>query len=421
VVASTTDVAIVGAGAAGLATAIFTKRANPDLHVTLFDGARTPGAKILVSGGSRCNVTNTSVTERDFNTTRPPVVRRILRALPVAQTVAFFSEIGVPLHEEPNGKLFPDSNSSRTVLDALLREAARVGVQFAFGQRVVGVRPQCGEGFAITTTAGDSTSRALVLATGGLSLPKTGSDGWGYEVARSLGHTIVPTTPALVPLLLDADAPGAIHARLSGVSLDARLVIAVAGDVTRVRGSLLWTHFGISGPVALDASRHWLRARLEGRPVTMTACLCPEEQFESLDARWIDLARDRPRLTLVSALGGLVPASVASAILAALAIAPDQTMAELTRDTRRTLTRALLAWPLALIDSRGYNYAEVTAGGIDLTEIDPATMASRVCDGLYLVGEILDVDGRIGGFNFQWAWSTAATAAARLRIINRQA
>jgi len=256
-----------------------------------------------------------------------------------------------------------------------------------------------------------------------LSLPKTGSDGWGYEAARSLGHTIVPPTPALVPLVLDAAASGGIHTRLSGVSQDVRLDIAIDGDVTRVHGALLWTHFGISGPAALDASRHWLRARLEGRPVTMTACLCPDERFESLDSRWIDLARDRPRLTLVSALGGLVPASVAAAILDVLAITPDQTMASLTRETRRTLTHALLAWPLPIIDSRGYNYAEVTAGGVPLTEIDPATMASRVCDGLYLVGEILDVDGRIGGFNFQWAWSTAATAAAseRLRKINLQA
>jgi len=433
-VASTTDVAIVGAGAAGLATAIFTRRANPDVRVTLFDGAHKPGAKILVSGGSRCNVTNTVVTERDFNTSRPAVVRRILRALPVPQTIAFFREIGVALHEEPNGKLFPDTNSSRTVLDALLREATRVGVQFAFGQRVVGVRPgsdqgqtgvrpQRSEGFTITTATGEWTSRMLVLATGGLSLPKTGSDGWGYDVARSLGHTLVPTTPALAPLVLDTAGSGAIHARLSGVSQNVRLDIAIDGDVTRVSGSLLWTHFGISGPAALDASRHWLRARLEGRPVTMTACLCPNECFESLDSRWIDLARDRPRLTLGSALGGLVPASVAAATLDALAIAPDQTMASLTRETRRTLTHALLAWPLPIIDSRGYNYAEVTAGGVPLTEIDPATMASRVCDGLYLVGEILDVDGRIGGFNFQWAWSTAATAAAseRLRKINLQA
>jgi predicted Rossmann fold flavoprotein len=164
--------------------------------------------------------------------------------------------------------------------------------------------------------------------------------------------------------------------------------------------------------VALDASRHWLRARLEERPVTMTASLCPDERFESLEARWIDLARDRPRMTLVSALAGFLPASVAAAILDALSIAPDQTMAELTRETRRTLTHALLAWPLPVTDSRGYSYAEVTAGGVTLTEIDPATMASRVCEGLYLVGEILDVDGRIGGFNFQWAWATAAAAGA---------
>jgi len=410
------DVAIVGAGAAGLATGIFTRRQNPEVRVAILDGARHPGAKILVSGGSRCNVTNTSVTEADFNGGRPAIVRRILKALPVAETVGFFREIGVPLHEEPGGKLFPNSNRSQDVLHALLGEAGRLGVELRSGCRVQDVARDR-SGFRIVTSQGELTASTVVLATGGLSLPKTGSDGWGYGVATRLGHTLVPTTPALAPLVLDAGL-SATHRDLTGVAQPARLDIRVDGRIAhRIYGSLLWTHFGISGPAALDASRHWLRARLEHRQVDVTASLCPEEGFESLEARWTTLARDRPRLALRTAVAEMIPASVATAVLRELNVPDDRTLAALTRAERRGLLHALLTRPVPVQDSRGYNYAEVTAGGVPLTEVDPSSMASRVCAGLFLVGEILDVDGRIGGFNFQWAWSTAKVAAGALARI----
>jgi predicted Rossmann fold flavoprotein len=257
------DVAIVGAGAAGLATAIFLLRRRPDLTVALLDGARRPGAKILVSGGSRCNITNTQVTESDFNGGRPAVTRSVLRALPVAETVAFFETLGLHLHEEPNGKLFPDSNRSRDVLDALLQELQRLGHQVRTDHRVVDVAPN-GEGFLVTTSQGILRARAVVLATGGLSLPKTGSDGAGYTFAGRFGHTLVPTTPALAPLLVErSETDGAA---LKGVSHLAQLELRCDGVVARrITGSILWTHFGLSGPAVLDMSRHWLRARLEGR------------------------------------------------------------------------------------------------------------------------------------------------------------
>jgi len=408
------DVAIVGAGAAGLATGIFARRANRRLRVAVLDGAARPGAKILVSGGSRCNVTNTVVTGADFNGGRPAVVRRILRAFPVDETVAFFREIGVPLKEEPGGKLFPVSNQSRDVLAALLSELARVGAELRAGHRVSGVR-RAGDRFEVTTSRGTLTAAAVVLAAGGQSLPKTGSDGWGYDAARALGHTIVPTTPALVPLVLAPNRPGGIHAEISGVSLPARIDVRVDGAIAaRIVGAMLWTHFGISGPAALDASRHWLRARLEGRDTRLTASFRPDETFESLEHAWIDLATGRPRLTVQTALSRELPGSMASAMLEHLSIAAGTVLAELAREDRRRLVRALVEWPLPVTDSRGYRYAEVTAGGVPLSEINPASMASRVCPGLYLVGEILDADGRMGGFNFQWAWATARVAASAL-------
>ncbi len=286
----TWDVIVVGAGAAGLATAIFTRRRRPESSVLLLDGAKKPGAKILVSGGGRCNVTNTVVTERDYWGGPPAIVRRVLRALTVADTVSFFADAGVELHEEHDGKLFPDSNSARQVLDALLAQAAASGVELRSSHRVLDVE-RTADGFRVATNTGDLSARRVVLATGGLSLPKTGSDGAGYALARALGHTVVATTPALAPLVLSAngkDAP-ATHGTWSGVSQQAILTLWVDGSVaTRQRGSMLWTHFGVSGPAALDLSRHWLRARLDDRAAEATANLTPDLGFESLEDFWLE-------------------------------------------------------------------------------------------------------------------------------------
>jgi hypothetical protein len=400
---------VVGGGAAGLATAIFTRRLHPHTSVVLLDGARRLGAKILVSGGARCNVTNTTVTDADFWGGRRAVIRRVLRAFPVADTVAFFREIGVPLHEEPGGKLFPDSNRARDVLNALVNDATRAGVTIVTGARVAAIA-RTDTGFRIATSAGDIAAARVVLATGGRSLPKSGSDGAGFEMAQRLGHTIVPTTPALVPLLLE-DEPNAMHRQLSGVAHEAELTLWVDDAVKiRLAGSLLWTHFGISGPLALNMSRHWVRN--PGSRLTMS--FCPGQMFEDVERWWTARTAERPQASVAKQLATLVPASVADALLSRVNVDGATTLAHLSRDDRRRVSHALVKWPLSVKGDRGYNYAEVTAGGVSLDEIDPATMRSRVCDGLFLVGEILDVDGRIGGFNFQWAWSSARVAASAL-------
>jgi predicted Rossmann fold flavoprotein len=405
-------VAVVGAGAAGLATAIFARRFNRSLSVVLLDGARRPGAKILVSGGARCNVTNAVVTDQDFWGGPRSIVRNVLRAFPVDDTIGFFRDVGVRLHEEAGGKLFPDTNRARDVLDALLREAAALGVALAAGHRVSDVE-RSAEGFRIVTENGSLAARVVVLATGGQSLPKSGSDGSGFTIACRLGHTIVPTTPALVPLVLAPDA--SIHAALSGVSHDVELAVRIDGAIAiRLTGALLWTHFGISGPVALNASRHWLRAQLEDRNVSLTANMCPGRGFEDVDREWREAARARPRTSVQAALATIVPASVAAAMLGRLGVDATTALAHLPRDDRRRVSRSLVEWPLPVVDSRGYTYAEATAGGVALTEIDPSTMASRVCQDLWLVGEVLDIDGRIGGFNFQWAWSSGFVAGRAL-------
>ena len=372
------DLAIIGAGAAGLTAAIFARRAAPDAAIVALDGAPKIGAKILISGGGRCNVTHFAVGADDFNGSRNAIAK-VLRTFPVEQTIAWFAEMGVTLKREETGKLFPATDKARTVVDALLREAA---VEIRTGYRVESLE----RGFLIN---GELQADKVILATGGRSVPKTGSDGRGYALVRNLGHTVTDVFPALVPLILE---DGHWLTSLSGTSTEAELAVRSGSGrvLTRVRGSLLFTHFGLSGPAALDVSRHWIAAKREDENATLAANFLPGETFESLDKA----------LQGGASLRGRLPARLLDAL------APQA----MTKEARRAFVRSLVEHPLPVKSDRGFDYAEVTAGGVPLTEIDLATMASRKCDGLFLCGEILDVDGRIGGFNFQWAWASGRLA-----------
>lgn len=404
--ALTADVVIVGGGAAGLAAGIFAARAAAQ-RILIVDGARTLGAKILVSGGSRCNVTNTHVEASDFWRAGSAFVRQVLKALPVSQTVAFFEEIGVALKEEPLGKLFPVTNKSRTVLDALLAEARRLNVDIRTSCRATGLK-QDGPGWVLETSGGSIAAPRVVLAAGGLSLPKTGSDGFGYELARAHGHTIVTPVPALEPMILGGD----FHAPLSGIAHDAAIRISRPGEKpVDITGSLLWTHFGISGPLALNASRFMRRAKAEGAPLAMRLSFVPGRSADEVDRHLIAATRDRPQHNTSTEIAQAFGLAQAVALrLVETVLGRDEALRRLTREQRRALVLALTASPLEVVDGRGYNFAEVTSGGVSLDEVNPKTMESRLRPGLYFVGEILDVDGRIGGFNFQWAWSTGKVA-----------
>ena len=397
---------IVGGGAAGLMTAIAAARVSPGLRPVVLDGASRLGAKILISGGGRCNVTNRLVSAADFDGGPRRAIDRVLRAFPVPATLRFFEEIGVGLHEEPGGKIFPDSHRARTVLDALLAEAARRGVRVFTGWRAEAVSRGHGT-LRVSGPRGAIDARCVALTTGGLSVPRTGSDGHGLAMAAVLGHTVVPTTPALVPLLLEGD----LHRRLAGVSHPATLRLQVDGRTAVTRtGSMLWTHFGVSGPVVLDLSRHWHRAVLEERPATISLAVGEDRTFEAAEEFLLRETSSRPRAALATVLATRMPAAVSEHLLAALGVEGATGLAHLTREARRRVAHALAGWRLPVVGSRGYAAAEATAGGVSLDEVDPATMASTVCPGLYLAGEMLDVDGRLGGFNFQWAWSSGTVA-----------
>ncbi|MBX3729683.1 MAG: aminoacetone oxidase family FAD-binding enzyme [Candidatus Sumerlaeia bacterium] len=404
------DVAIVGAGAAGLAAAYFAGEAarGAGRRIVVLDGARKLGAKILVSGGGRCNVTNERVTADDYWGGPRPVIRNVLRAFDERRTLDWMAELGVPLKLEPSGKYFPASDSARTVLDALLRGVRELGAEVRAAARVREVQ-QTAAGFDVVLDGGERiAARRVVMATGGLSLPKSGSDGLGLRLMAGLGHAMVPTTPALVPLVLGGPE-AARFAALQGVTCEARLALREPSGrrLEERAGSLLFTHFGLSGPAALDLSRHWLRARLETPARDLRVTLGhPQLGDEQAAHEWLVAEAARtPRRQVTSALHELVPDRLAHAMPASAGL-----LADMTREQRRELARALTALALPVTGDRGYTFAETTAGGVALGEVDHRTMESRRVPGLHLCGEMLDVDGRIGGFNFQWAWSSGYLA-----------
>lgn len=408
------DVAIVGAGAAGMTAGIFAKQENPQARVALFDGAARPGAKILVAGGGRCNVTHHQVDARDYNAQSRNFIKNVLKSFTVDDTVAWLKAMDVELKREPTGKLFPVTDKARTVLDALLGRLETLGVALLAKHRVTGVRRD-DENFVLTIN-GEIEHRAsrLILCTGGRSLPKTGSDGAGYDLARSLGHSVGDTHPALVSVTLQQHF---FHATLAGASHDVELTTVSDGKpIDRRTGSLLWTHFGLSGPIVMDASRHLFAHRRAGHEANWLLNLLPGERFDTIEPALVRLAESAPKLTVRRALGQLasnaatLPEKVTAVLLDSLKIDAHTPLAHLRRDDRRALAHALTALPLPVEQDRGWNHAEVTAGGVPLGEVSWRTMESRLSPGLHLAGEILDLDGRIGGFNFQWAWATGHLA-----------
>jgi hypothetical protein len=406
---------VVGAGAAGIFTALFAARAG--VRTLLLETREKPGAKIRVSGGGRCNVLPSSVDADDFHTQGSRnALRLVLASWPLADVRAFFErDLGLPLKTEATGKVFPVSDDAREVVRALLGACERAGIVLRGGARVESIARANADGarFRLTLAHGEAVAtRWLAIATGGLSLPKTGSDGFGYAAARALGHRVLPTYPALVPLV----AAQPRWCELAGVSLVARVRASRGGATLEERtGDLLFTHRGFSGPVALDLSHH-----LTG----------PERGNVALEAAWLGRTTGEweARLlaggarTVESALRDDLPRRLSALLLDLAGVAPDRKLSELARAERKRLLRCLAECPLDVRGDEGYRVAEVTGGGVALDEVSPRTLESRIVPGLYFAGEVLDVTGRIGGFNFLWAWCTgrkvgiAVAQAARAEL-----
>jgi predicted Rossmann fold flavoprotein len=408
------DVVVVGAGAAGLMAAI--RAVELGRTTLLLEKNRKAGVKILMSGGTRCNITHNTDNRGIVAAYGPPgrFLHSALAAFSVADTIAFFENEGVATKIEETGKIFPVSNKALHVLEALLRRLERSGATLCLESPLRDVE-RTDAGFALTTPGRVVVAPRLILTTGGQSYPGSGTTGDGYGFAAKFGHTIVPPRPALVPLT--TDAPWV--AELRGITLPEVAVKVREGEMTLAtrRGSLLFAHFGLSGPVALDVSRV-VSGHPEPRALTLEVDLLPDMKESALDEllRTETAASGKKQLAVV--LAERLPRRLADTLLALAGLDVERKAAALSKPDRQMLARLHKHLQIPLTGTLGFGKAEVTAGGVSLDEVDSRTMESKLVPGFYLAGEVLDLDGPIGGYNFQAAWSTgwlAGTAAAEGR------
>ena len=396
-------VVVIGAGAAGSMAAIFAAAAGA--RTVLVERTRDGGRKILISGGGRCNILPARADESRFITdSSPNLLRKMLRSWPLPEQIAFFEEeIGLRLVEETgSAKLFPASNRARDVRDGLLALAVRNGVRLLMGALVTGFAPTAA-GWRVDRDGGTPLEAdAVVVATGGLSVPHTGSDGLGLKLVGALGHDVHPTYAALTPLT----AEPAPFARLAGVSLPVTLTARAEGRKATATGGFLFTHRGYSGPAVLDVSHVAVRSRADGS----TAARLNVRWTRLGAVEWEAALRPRGTRTVTAALRAELPERLAGALLEAARVEPGRLLADLRRDERLRLIETLASGALPWTGDEGYKKAEVTGGGVSLAAIDPRTMESRRHPGLFLCGEMLDAFGPIGGYNFLWAWATGRAA-----------
>jgi predicted Rossmann fold flavoprotein len=384
------DVIILGAGAAGLMCAGFAGQRGRS--VLVLEQSRHPAEKIRISGGGRCNFTNLHAGPANFLSDNPQFCRSALSSYTQRDFVTLVERYGIAYHEKTRGQLFCDS-SSQQIIDMLLMECRNANAQLRLGTRI-SVIAKDESGFAVTTDQGEYRCRSLVVATGGPSIPKMGSSGFGYKVAEQFGLKIVPPRAALVPLTFDA-ALLAKFKDLSGVAVDA----VVGCGKTRFDEALLFTHRGLSGPAILQISSYWR----EGRDIVVD--MAP--QIDVLD-RLKQLRRDHPRQEMATALADFVPKRLARTI--ADAAGGPERIADFSDKLLTGVASAVKQWHVRPNGTEGYRTAEVTLGGVDTSELSSKTFEARSVPGLHFIGEVVDVTGHLGGFNFQWAWSSGAAA-----------
>lgn len=386
-----TDVLVIGAGAAGMMCAI--EAARRGRRVMIIDHAKSPGEKIRISGGGRCNFTNLHTTPENFLSENPHFCKSALKRFTQQDFIKRVDARGIAWHEKTLGQLFCD-NSAKDIIDMLLDDMRDAGAALYMETAVSSVEKHP-DAFKVETDRGTVECASLVIATGGLSIPKIGATGFGYDIARQFGHDIIPTRPALVPLLFAPDILITTKA-LSGLSVDPS---AVSHGRTTFREGMLFTHKGISGPSILQISSYWQ----DGDAIVIN--LLPDvDIYEALRSR----RQSQAKQTLHNVLSAFIPKRLAEQIVAELDMAVP--MADLSDKKLRLLADRLQAWHVTPTGSEGYRTAEVTRGGVDTRQLSSKTMESLKMPGLYFIGEVVDVTGWLGGYNFQWAWSSGWVA-----------
>ena len=387
----TTEVIIIGAGAAGLMCAFSAARRGR--QVLLLDHANKAGKKILMSGGGRCNFTNLYTEPANFLSNNPHFCKSALARYTQWDFLELVGRHGVPYHEKKLGQLFCDNKSS-DILEMLLAECSEAGVELHLNTAVQAIE-KTAQGYALETGLGPLHCQSLVIATGGLSIPTLGASGFGYQIARQFGHTVLPTRAGLVPFTITEPALKALCGELSGTSVDCR----VSCNGQSFRENLLFTHRGLSGPAMLQISSYWQAG------AALAIDLLPERDAE----QWLlDEQAARPNIELKTLLGEVFTRKMAT-LLCELWFA-SKPLKQYTPAELKSVAARLGDWQLVPAGTEGYRTAEVTLGGVDTREVSSKTMESQKSAGLYFVGEVLDVTGHLGGFNFQWAWASGHAA-----------
>ncbi len=386
-----TDVLVIGAGAAGMMCAI--EAARRGRRVMVLDHAETPAEKIRISGGGRCNFTNLHTTPENFLSDNPHFCKSALKRFTQHDFIKRVDARGIAWHEKTLGQLFCD-DSAYDIINMLLDDMADAGAALYMETSVNSIAKN-GDLFTAATSRGEVECTALVIATGGLSIPKMGATGFGYDIARQFGHHIIPTRAALVPLLFAPDILAKTK-ELSGLSVDPS---AVSHGKISFREGMLFTHKGISGPSILQISSYWQ----DGDDIIIN--LLPDTDiYEELRTR----RQTQAKQMLHNVLAAFIPKRLADQIVGELGI--DAPMADISDKKLRMLADRLQVWHVTPTGSEGYRTAEVTRGGVDTRELSSKTMESQKIPGLYFIGEVVDVTGWLGGYNFQWAWSSGWVA-----------
>jgi len=391
------DLIVVGAGAAGLFCAGMAGQGG--LRVLLLDHAEKIAEKIRISGGGRCNFTNREASPANFLSENPHFCRSALARYSAQDFIALVKRHGIGFHEKHKGQLFCD-DSSEQIIQMLLRECEAGGVQRWQPCTVADVRPLGNGDFELDSSAGPLRTRRLVIATGGLSIPKIGASDWGLRLAERLGHRIVTPRPALVPLTFSAE-DWAPFVELAGLSLPVYVSTGSGKQRGRFHEDLLFTHRGLSGPAILQISSYWQ----EGQALSLD--LAPDTDL----GQALLQAKSRSRKQLGNELADILPNRLAQAWLSRLGLPPSKPIAEAKDKELQELADKLQAWSLSPNGSEGWRKAEVMRGGVDTRDLSSQSLESKKLPGLHFIGEVVDVTGWLGGYNFQWAWSSAAACA----------
>ena len=398
---------VIGSGAAGMMAAI--TAAENGHTVSVFEKNEKPGKKLYITGKGRCNVTNDSEPDALIKNTltNGRFLYSAFAALSAQDTMAFFEKIGVPLKVERGKRVFPVSDHARDITGALKTHLHRLGVT-VLQHRVKGITTENGAVSGVSLQDGSVIAAdRVILATGGRSYPRTGSEGDGYRMAQALGHTVTALRPSLVPLLTQETTP----AQMEGLSLK-NVSLTIQKDGKKIFsdfGEMVFTAKGISGPLVLSASAH-LGVKKHTYPYQAFIDLKPALDYDTLDKRLLRDFAENANRDFSNALSQLLPAKMIPVMVELCGISPRQKVNVITRAQRETLCKLLKAFPFTVVAAGSWDEAVVTAGGITVKEIDPKTMASKLVSGLYFAGEVMDVDAYTGGFNLQIAWSTGFCA-----------